>query len=226
MYQSLRAQRLLYHSHISYYVKAGLIDKAIHVFDEMTQSNCRFFIFDYNRFIGVLLRHSRFDLAQHYYYRHVIPDCSPSSPSPTLASSPPSTPSKTSPSSTTFFKTWKLSTSSPTFEPSTFTSISSAGKSLRNRSSTVSHYAGRHPDVITYTIIIDALCKSKRFDEAARFWRALIDKGLSPDYKACAALVVGLCSGGNVELAYELIVSVINRGVKVGSLGFAGGTGR
>ncbi|KAJ1425520.1 Tetratricopeptide-like helical domain superfamily [Sesbania bispinosa] len=77
-------------------------------------------------------------------------------------------------------------------------------KSLRNRSSTVSHYAGRRRDVVTFTIIIDALCKSKRFDEAARFWRALIDKGLSPDYKACAALV-GLCGGGNVELAYELI---------------------
>ncbi|KDO37945.1 hypothetical protein CISIN_1g0434802mg, partial [Citrus sinensis] len=67
MIQKLGAQRLIYRAQISNLVKAGLIDQAVHVFDEMTQSNCRVFSIDYNRFIGVLIRHSRFDLVQFYY---------------------------------------------------------------------------------------------------------------------------------------------------------------
>ncbi|KAJ1419522.1 Tetratricopeptide-like helical domain superfamily [Sesbania bispinosa] len=216
MYQSLRAQRLLYCSHISYYVKAGIIDKAIHVFDKMTQSNCPLFNLDYNRFIGVLLRHSRFDLAQHYYYRHVIPSS---------FSLLPFTSSRFISALCSVKDFALIHNLLQDMEALGFVPDIWAFNIYLNLLCRENHLEtalqlfrtmplkGRHPDVVTYTIIIDALCNSKRFDEAARFWRALIDKGLSPDYKACAALVVGLCGGGNVELAYELIVSVINRGL-------------
>ena len=59
--------RLLNSSRIPCYVKACIIDQAVKLFKEMTQSNCRVFCIDYNRFIGVLVRYSRFDLAENYY---------------------------------------------------------------------------------------------------------------------------------------------------------------
>ncbi|KAJ7945462.1 Pentatricopeptide repeat [Quillaja saponaria] len=71
MYQRFGAHRLLYRPEISKYVKAGLLDKAIQVFDEMTQSNCRVFSLDYNQFIGALVRQYRFELAEHYYYKMI-----------------------------------------------------------------------------------------------------------------------------------------------------------
>ncbi|KAK5838803.1 hypothetical protein PVK06_007542 [Gossypium arboreum] len=69
MYHALGTPRLLYRAQISRLVKAGLINQAIKLFDKMTQSDCRVFGVDYNRFIGVLLCSSRFDLAERYYFQ-------------------------------------------------------------------------------------------------------------------------------------------------------------
>ena len=71
---------------------------------------------------------------------------------------------------------------------------------------------GRDPDVVTYTVMIDGLCKARNFDNAVGFWREMVGKGLHPDNKACCALVVGLCEGGKVDLAYELVVDLIKFG--------------
>lgn len=71
---------------------------------------------------------------------------------------------------------------------------------------------GRAPDVITYTIMIDGMCKAGKFDNAVGFWREMVGKGLRPDNKACCSLVIGLCEGGNVDLAYELVVEVTKGG--------------
>ncbi|KAI7727325.1 hypothetical protein M8C21_027597, partial [Ambrosia artemisiifolia] len=64
---ALSKQRLIYRSLISNYVKTGLINKALQLFDEMSHSDCRVFSIDYNRIIGVLICHSRFELVELYY---------------------------------------------------------------------------------------------------------------------------------------------------------------
>jgi len=38
----------------------------------------------------------------------------------------------------------------------------------------------------------------------------MLDKGIRPDNNACGALAVGLCDGGKVDLAYELVNGVIS----------------
>jgi pentatricopeptide repeat protein len=38
----------------------------------------------------------------------------------------------------------------------------------------------------------------------------MLDKGIRPDNNACGALAVGLCDGGKVDLAYELVIGVIS----------------
>ena len=225
MYQSsIGAHRLAYRSQISNLVKAGLINQAIHLFDQMTQSNCRVFSVDYNRFIGVLLRHSRLHLAHHFYRRHVIPRGFSLLPFTysrfisALCSAPNNI-------NLPLIHRLLLDMDALGFVPDIWAFNTYLNLLCRqNRLETALELfhsmpsKGRDPDVVSYTIIIDALCNAKRFDEAAKVWRRLIDKGLSPDYKACVALVVGLCSGGRVDLAYELVVGVIKGGVKVNSL--------
>ncbi|KAJ6430377.1 hypothetical protein OIU84_021724 [Salix udensis] len=148
MYRPLGVQRLIYRTRIASYVKAGLIDYAVKVFEEMTLSECRVFGIDYNRFIGVLIRHSRLDLAHHYY-------------------------SKMAP----------------------------LGFSLSS---------------FTYSRFISGLCQTKEFmfiEKLLNDMDRLHYKGIRPDNKACGALAVGLCDGGQVDLAYELIIGVISGGL-------------
>ncbi|KAJ6318906.1 hypothetical protein OIU76_014291 [Salix suchowensis] len=215
MYQPLGVQRLIYRTRIASYVKAGLIDYAVKVFEEMTLSECRVFGIDYNRFIGVLIRHSRLDLAHHYYSKM--------------------TPLGFSLSSFTYSRF--ISGLCQTKEFMFIEKLLNDMDRLHcvpdiwafniylnllfreNREESALEVfgrmveRGREPDVVTFTIIIDGLCKMKKFDAAVQFWRNMLDKGIRPDNKACGALAVGLCDGGQVDLAYELVIGVISGGL-------------
>ncbi|KAJ6351540.1 hypothetical protein OIU78_007457 [Salix suchowensis] len=215
MYQPLGVQRLIYRTRIASYVKAGLIDYAVKVFEEMTLSECRVFGIDYNRFIGVLIRHSRLDLAHHYYSKMAPLGFSLSS----------------------FTYSRFISGLCQTKEFMFIEKLLNDMDRLHcvpdiwafniylnllfreNREESALEVfgrmveRGREPDVVTFTIIIDGLCKMKKFDAAVQFWRNMLDKGIRPDNKACGALAVGLCDGGQVDLAYELVIGVISGGL-------------
>ncbi|KAK9027743.1 hypothetical protein V6N11_067566 [Hibiscus sabdariffa] len=59
----------------------------------------------------------------------------------------------------------------------------------------------RDPDVVTYNLVIDGMCKAGRFDNAVGLWKETAAKGFHPVNKVYCALAVGLCDGGKADSA-------------------------
>ncbi|MCH99054.1 pentatricopeptide repeat-containing protein, partial [Trifolium medium] len=63
---------------------------------------------------------------------------------------------------------------------------------------------GCDPNIITYNIIIESLCKSKKVNEAVDLLEEMKSKGLTPDVVSFGTLITGFCKIGNLDGAYRL----------------------
>nr|GMC93923.1 pentatricopeptide repeat-containing protein At1g13040, mitochondrial [Ipomoea batatas] len=63
---------------------------------------------------------------------------------------------------------------------------------------------GREADVVSFTIVINGLCRTGRFDNAVEIWDMMIRKGHTQDNKTG----FNLCSSGKVDMAYELTFKI------------------
>nr|GMD83574.1 pentatricopeptide repeat-containing protein At1g13040, mitochondrial [Ipomoea batatas] len=63
---------------------------------------------------------------------------------------------------------------------------------------------GREADVVSFTIVINGLCRTGRFDNAVEIWDMMIRKGHTPDNKTG----FNLCESGKVDMAYELTFKI------------------
>ena len=58
---------------------------------------------------------------------------------------------------------------------------------------------GCKPDVMTYSTIIDSLCKDEMVDDALKLFNEMIlHKGILPDVVTYSSLIRGLCNQGRL----------------------------
>ena len=60
------------------------------------------------------------------------------------------------------------------------------------------------PDVVTYSIMINGLCKIRKFNKAFVFWQEMQKKGLKPNTITYTNMISGLAKAGNVYEANDL----------------------
>ncbi|GKA78055.1 tetratricopeptide-like helical domain-containing protein, partial [Tanacetum coccineum] len=80
---------------------------------------------------------------------------------------------------------------------------------------------GCKPDVVTYTNIIDSLCKDKMIDDAFKLFKEMVFRqGISPNVITYSSLIDGLCNlvdafckEGKVEEAENVIDIMIEKGI-------------
>ncbi|GAB2240991.1 hypothetical protein Droror1_Dr00021509 [Drosera rotundifolia] len=76
------------------------------------------------------------------------------------------------------------------------------------------------PDVYTYTILIKALCKAGKVEEANRLLSEMGEKGCSPNVVTYNIVIDGLCRVGALDEAMELKQSMAGRGLALDSYTF------
>ncbi|ONI28770.1 hypothetical protein PRUPE_1G160300 [Prunus persica] len=70
------------------------------------------------------------------------------------------------------------------------------------------------PDVVTFTSLIPAACKSGKWEEAVRLFRNLIDCGALPNILIFNSALDALCKDGKTAEALNLVEEMLLRGVK------------
>ncbi|KAF7813497.1 putative pentatricopeptide repeat-containing protein [Senna tora] len=60
---------------------------------------------------------------------------------------------------------------------------------------------GQLRDVITYSVLLDALRKRQHLDEASKLFKQIIDRGIQPNVCTYTLLIDGLCKGGRLNNA-------------------------
>ena len=63
---------------------------------------------------------------------------------------------------------------------------------------------GVFPDIITYSVLLDALCKWNHLDEAIALFKRIVDQGIEPDVYMYNILIDGLCKGGRLNIAHKV----------------------
>ncbi|CAI9093049.1 OLC1v1028452C1 [Oldenlandia corymbosa var. corymbosa] len=217
MYRALGRNRLIYRAHIAYYVRTGLLDQAIKVFDEMTQSECRVFSVDYNRFIGVLIANCRFDLAEQYYRDMQPRGFSLSSFTYSRFISGLCQVKNFELIDRLLVDMDRLEVVPDIWACNIYLNLLCSEKyvDFALEILRVMGEKGREPDVVSYTTVINGLLRVGRIDEAVELWRVMVRKVSDLDNKACRALVLGLIENGKVDLAYELILGEMKDKVKL-----------
>ncbi|XP_047177027.1 pentatricopeptide repeat-containing protein At1g05670, mitochondrial-like [Vigna umbellata] len=64
---------------------------------------------------------------------------------------------------------------------------------------------GLTPNVVTYTTLVDGLCKRGEVDIANELLLEMSEKGLQPNVCTYIALINGLCKVGNIEQAIKIM---------------------
>ncbi|KAI4342931.1 hypothetical protein MLD38_027494 [Melastoma candidum] len=72
---------------------------------------------------------------------------------------------------------------------------------------------GVTPDVCSYNPLISAYCKLGDMDEAKKWYQRMVEAGIGADKVTVAALVPILCEKGEFEMAYELCIMGIDKGL-------------
>ncbi|GJV59407.1 putative pentatricopeptide repeat-containing protein [Tanacetum coccineum] len=70
------------------------------------------------------------------------------------------------------------------------------------------------PDVKTYTILVDSLCKEGEVEKAAKMVELMIEKGVKPDVVTYSALVDGYCLQWKLEYAKDVFYGLTSNGIK------------
>ncbi|KAF0911918.1 hypothetical protein E2562_012742 [Oryza meyeriana var. granulata] len=73
---------------------------------------------------------------------------------------------------------------------------------------------GYDVDVVTYTTVIDGLCKMARIDEARRIWNEMVDKGMEPNEYTYCSLVDYYGKSGDFEMARKVYDEMLGKGLK------------
>ncbi|XP_038899857.1 pentatricopeptide repeat-containing protein At3g22470, mitochondrial-like [Benincasa hispida] len=81
------------------------------------------------------------------------------------------------------------------------------------------HETGRYginckPDVISYSIIIDGLCKDRQEDKARELFEEMKAQGMVPDVISYNSLIHGFCRSGKWEEAKFLFNEMVDQGVR------------
>ena len=66
------------------------------------------------------------------------------------------------------------------------------------------HHRGQPADVVTYTSLLDALCKNQNLDKATALFMKMKERGIQPNKYTYTALIDGLCKSGRLKNAQEL----------------------
>ncbi|KAJ8565634.1 hypothetical protein K7X08_008210 [Anisodus acutangulus] len=73
---------------------------------------------------------------------------------------------------------------------------------------------GVYPDVYTYSILVDALCKEGRAEDAKGIVESMIQKDIGPNVVTYNALIDGYCLQGRIHEAKQVFDSMLQRGVQ------------
>ncbi|KAJ7295287.1 hypothetical protein O6H91_Y200500 [Diphasiastrum complanatum] len=67
--------------------------------------------------------------------------------------------------------------------------------------------------VVTYSILIDSLCKAGKVEAAHRILQVMDTNGVTPDVVTFNILLNGLCKAGKVDDAYKIFETMQGKGV-------------
>ncbi|KAK7848589.1 pentatricopeptide repeat-containing protein [Quercus suber] len=73
---------------------------------------------------------------------------------------------------------------------------------------------GIRPDVVTYTGLIDGLCKDGRATQAMGLLDLMLKKGVEPNTVTCNVIINGLCKEGRVGDAFKILEMMTKKGKK------------
>ncbi|KAG8037221.1 hypothetical protein GUJ93_ZPchr0020g33574 [Zizania palustris] len=80
---------------------------------------------------------------------------------------------------------------------------------------------GISPDVVTYTSIIDGLCKSKAMDKAYDLFREMKKQGISPDVVTYNSIIDGLCKSKEMDKAEKVLQQMLDAGVQPNNITYS-----
>jgi pentatricopeptide repeat protein len=60
-----------------------------------------------------------------------------------------------------------------------------------------------NPELVIYNILVDAMCKSVKLEDARELFLKLYVKGLLPDVRSWTSIISGLCREGLLDEAYK-----------------------
>jgi pentatricopeptide repeat protein len=84
--------------------------------------------------------------------------------------------------------------------------------------STIVHHKmpkqGCLPNMFSYTILIDGLCKKGQIEKAIDFIDDMISKGYQPDVMTCNIIINGLCKKGEIDEAMNILDDMISKGLQ------------
>jgi pentatricopeptide repeat protein len=63
--------------------------------------------------------------------------------------------------------------------------------------------SGLKPDLVTYNIMIDGMCKYGKFKDARELFAELSVKGLQPNNWVCTPTIDGVCKEGLLDEAHK-----------------------
>jgi pentatricopeptide repeat protein len=72
---------------------------------------------------------------------------------------------------------------------------------------------GVSPDCITYTTMINELCRRNDVKKAIELWNSMTEKGIRPDRVAYNTLIHGCCVAGEMGKATELRNEMLRQGL-------------
>lgn len=67
-------------------------------------------------------------------------------------------------------------------------------------------------DVVTYTTMINGLCKSSRMEEALLLWSEMVAKRIRPNKYTYNAIINGYCKAGDIDHALNLYDEMLSKG--------------
>ncbi|KAI3829099.1 hypothetical protein L1987_03213 [Smallanthus sonchifolius] len=71
---------------------------------------------------------------------------------------------------------------------------------------------GLTPNFITYSVLLDGLCKNHRVNEALSFFGIIINSGIHPNVALYTVLIDGCCKNGKLGIALDLFSELCSRG--------------
>jgi pentatricopeptide repeat protein len=69
------------------------------------------------------------------------------------------------------------------------------------------------PDAVSYTTVIDGLCKEGQVDNAYNLFCEMLGDGIDPDVMTCNSIIDGLCKAQEIYKAEATLQQMLDRGV-------------
>ncbi|XP_054817739.1 pentatricopeptide repeat-containing protein At1g63400-like [Prosopis cineraria] len=74
---------------------------------------------------------------------------------------------------------------------------------------------GHHPNIITYTILLDAFCKRGYLDKAITLFKKFGNQEFQPTMETYTAPIDGLCKGGQLDDAWKIFHYLVAKGYRL-----------